>query len=194
LVEGDIAGQTPAEAAAFEHMAACQRCTRRFAELQEILDGVRADDRAHLDALFSPERLESQRTHIMRRLEALTRPARVLRFPLRRSGPARPGSVNPALRPARWAAVAAAAGMILGLSLGWYAGLPFPGSPGTAPTTVASNRPAPTIEPAPGSAVADGDEELLADIADALSRERADELAAFDAFTPRMREAVAVLR
>ncbi|MFB3852492.1 MAG: hypothetical protein ACE148_01570 [Vicinamibacterales bacterium] len=193
LVEGDPACQTPAEAAAFAHMAACDKCSMRYGKLRQLLDGVRAEDCEHFDSLFPPERLEAHRAQIMRRLEALSRPAKVLRFPLRRSAQARPRESTPA-RPARWAAVAAAAGVVLGLSLGWYAGLPFPRSPGASPVTVADSRPAPTIEPAPGASVKDGDEELLADIADALSRQRADELAAFDAFTPRMREVAAVTK
>ena len=40
-----------------EHLADCDACARRYAELTEFMEGLRTDAAAETDALFSPERL-----------------------------------------------------------------------------------------------------------------------------------------
>lgn len=194
LVEADVESRTPAEAAAFSHLAGCRGCARRYDDLKARLEALREETRIEGDARFPAERLEASRAQIMRRLEAMDRPARVLTFPLRRSAAAGGRVSSGSLRPARWAMVAAAAGLAVGLSLGWFADLRL--TRGLVETT-ASIQNVPTIEAMPAGEATmpmDVDEELLLDIDEALYGSRPPELQALDAFTPRMRDVAAVIR
>ena len=194
LVEADAESRTPAEAAAFSHLADCRACARRYDDLKARLDALREEVRVEADARFPAERLEASRDQIMRRLEALEHPARVLTFPLRRSAAAGGRVSSRSLRPARWAMVAAAAGLVVGLSLGWFADL----RPTRGPVeTTASVQQVPAIEAAPGREILiprDNDEALLLEIDQALYGSRPPELQALDAFTPRLMDVAAVIR
>src|SRR5688572_26099268 len=94
--------------AAGTHVRECAACRARLASLSTWLDGLRADARQQADEAFPRERLAAQQAQILRRLEAMERPARVLAFPrftqaisVRRVG----GQ--------RWIAAAAVAGVIV---------------------------------------------------------------------------------
>jgi len=192
FVETDAGSRTPAEAAAFAHLTACPACRRRYEALLVTVAALRAEENSETDAQFPADRLEAQRGYILRRLEALGQRARVLPFPGRRVQGS-PAGARPSLRPARWAAVAAAAGLLVGLSLGWFMDLQLPWTSGPAAPAFVSARPVPGMH-ATGETAAEEDEELLAAVAEALMRQRTVELEALDAFTPRVRETTVVLR
>lgn len=107
LINVCMTGERPA------HLDRCDLCAERAIELGRWLDDVRAVGEADVDAVFPAERLAAQQAQIMRRLEQLDQPARVIAFPrhLRPDGPAdHSHRVAPA-----WIAVAAAAGLVLGI-------------------------------------------------------------------------------
>ena len=63
------------------HLDACAPCRARYDALARWIDGVGDTLRDEADALLKPERLGAQQAQIVRRLEAIDRPARVLAFP-----------------------------------------------------------------------------------------------------------------
>ena len=73
-------GECPRNAAG-THVRECAACRTRLASLSSWLDGLRNDARQEADDAFPRERLAAQQAQILRRLEAMDRPARVLVFP-----------------------------------------------------------------------------------------------------------------
>ena len=107
LVDALLTGDRPA------HLDRCDLCADRAVDLGRWLDDVKTAGVEAADAAFSPERLAMQQTQILRRLEQLDQPARVIAFPRQ----ARLGQRDPNDRrvaPA-WVGIAAAAGLALGL-------------------------------------------------------------------------------
>ena len=107
LVDALLSGERPA------HLDRCDICADRAVDLGRWLDDVKTAGIEAADAAFSTERLAMQQTQILRRLEQLDQPARVIAFPTQ----ARLGQRDPNDRrvaPA-WLGVAAAAGLVLGL-------------------------------------------------------------------------------
>jgi hypothetical protein len=162
------------------HLAACAACRTRFDAYVEWIEGVGADVRSSADRIFTPERLAAQQSQIVRRLEALEHPTRVIPFP--RASRVVIGHQSP-LR--RWM-VAAAAGLIAGVGLAQVVDHSFDRHAGTEiahlSVTEASQR-ANAIHPA---SLREGDEEFL-DGAQALGP-RVKELRALDDLTPHMRD------
>jgi hypothetical protein len=105
-------GDAPATAAG-THVRECAACRARLASLTTWLDGLRADARQEADDAFPRERLAVQQAQILRRLEAMERPARVLAFP-RFTQPISTAHTGRS----RWIAGAAAAGLLVGIGLG----------------------------------------------------------------------------
>jgi hypothetical protein len=101
------------QTAAAAHVRDCSTCRSRLNSLSTWLDGLRHDARQEADETFTRDRLMAQQAQILRRLEAMERPARVLAFP--RFADAI--SVRHVGR-LRWIASAAAAGLIVGIGLG----------------------------------------------------------------------------
>jgi hypothetical protein len=95
------------------HLRNCGECRAQYAAFTGWLEAAAADGRAEADEAFPADRLAAQQSHIMRRLEAMGRPAKILTFP-RFAGPI---SVQHSTRQ-RWIASAAAAGLIVGIALG----------------------------------------------------------------------------
>jgi hypothetical protein len=95
------------------HLATCAHCRARYAELTAWLEDLSADAHAEAEEAFPPERLAAQQAAILRRLEALERPARVIAFP----GNIRPAGASQHFT-RRWVATAAAAGLVIGLAAG----------------------------------------------------------------------------
>jgi hypothetical protein len=95
------------------HLQACADCRAQYAAFTGWLEAAGADARAEADEAFPADRLAAQHTHVLRRLEALGRPARILAFP-KFAGPI---SANHGTGQ-RWIASAAAAGLIVGLAVG----------------------------------------------------------------------------
>ena len=97
------------------HLAACQQCRSRYAAFTSWLDRIRDDARTEADEAFTPDRLAAQQAQILRRLEALERPARVIAFPkFTRPVTSTQGHAQ------RWVAGAAAAGLVIGLAAGQF--------------------------------------------------------------------------
>jgi hypothetical protein len=134
------------------HLDRCEICAERAVELGRWLDEVRAIGLDAADAAFPPERLAAQQSQILRRLEQLDEPARVLAFPSQYRHLARessPRRVAPA-----WVGVAAAAGLVIGAVGGHWTGTLRPVPVATAPASAQSpdadapEAGAPRIEPA----------------------------------------------
>ena len=104
------AGST--EAITHAHLEQCADCRVRFAAFSAWLAGVRTDAFNEADEAFSVERLSAQQAQILRRLEAAERPARVIAFPKNTVVDSVPSRMY------RWVAMAAAAGLIIGIGLG----------------------------------------------------------------------------
>jgi anti-sigma factor RsiW len=172
-----------------EHLAGCERCRQRYAELTRVMSSLRTQLEAEIDALFPAERLRSQRQEIRRRLEHLGRAARVISFPGRSAGP--PARTSPQRFAVRWVAAAAAAGLFLGIAAGRVLDRDSSSPPRPRQAT-ATPQPAP-VRSAPtraelATSIVDADEYFMSDLERALDRPRTRELLAFDALTPRVRE------
>jgi hypothetical protein len=107
LAEALMTGERPA------HLDRCQLCADRATELGRWLDDVRALGQQAADEVFTPERLAVQQAQILRKLEQLDEPSRVIAFPSQSRLDTRE-SIGRRVAPA-WVAVAAAAGLALGV-------------------------------------------------------------------------------
>jgi hypothetical protein len=107
LAEVYMTGERPG------HLDRCDICAERAVELSRWLDEVRTLGVEESDAAFPPERLAAQQAQVLRRLEQLDRPARVIAFPSQ-TRDAQLESQSHGIRPA-WVGFAAAAGLVLGL-------------------------------------------------------------------------------
>ena len=107
LAEALLTGERPA------HLDRCDLCAERAVELGRWLDEVHAIAVEAADAAFPPERLAVQQAQILRRLEQLDQPSRVIAFPSQYRIET-PESHRRRVAPA-WVGVAAAAGLALGV-------------------------------------------------------------------------------
>lgn len=172
------------------HLADCEACGARYAELVRVMDEVREDGEAETDAVFTAERLRAQRHHIARRIEHVGRAGRVISFP---HHPGTRPAVSTPRNASRWVAAAAAAGLVLGIALGasykWQSRSsgPFENSAAaTAPTQPISTATATGgSNPAPDVAA---DDAFLSDLEIALDRPRTSELQPLDVLTPHVLE------
>jgi hypothetical protein len=164
------------------HLADCGQCRARYDAFSGWMDGVQADAVSEADDLFPPERLTAQQAQILRRLEALERPARVIAFPrfVRPTAVVRRG-------PQRWIAAAAAAGLIVGLGAGEL--LDFRRSLHGGDVTARRVSPAPHGQTARGlqPISLSSDDSFLYDDTDTAAP-RVEALQALDALTPRVRD------
>src|SRR5262245_2578291 len=102
-----MTGERPA------HLDRCDICAERAVTLGRWLDDVRTMGLEAADAAFPPDKLAAQQSQILRRLEQLDQPARVIAFPNQyRLDSREPGGRRVA---ASWVAVAAAAGLMIGV-------------------------------------------------------------------------------
>ena len=184
----------PADPPAAEHLADCSACGVRYAELVSLMDTIRRDGDAEVDAVFTPDRLHAQQQEIARRISLVGRPARVLSFPkriVRRTIAASSSRTAP-----RWIAAAAAAGLFVGVAVGasyqfrwglapYRTAAPFIASGAATPRTA---RLTPVATRGAGQADVAADDAFLSDLEIALDRPRTRELLAFDDFTPHVRE------
>lgn len=172
-----------------EHLADCQPCAARYRDLAVFMDRLRAEGTAEADAVFTPERLRLQHQHILARLAHIAQPARVLRFPGRKSVDFVRRSVTSSTGQgsSRWVAAAAAAGLFIGVAVG--ASYNYGGRRMSEPSLVPSAAPlraAATRGDMPAAVSAD--DAFLSDLEIALERPHTRELLAFDAFTPHVRD------
>ena len=179
------------------HLDACVECRARYTDLARFMDDLRADAEAETDAVFTPDELRAQQQHILRRIEHLGQPARVLSFPgwLVRRHLTRAGArVAP-----RWMAAAAVAGLVVGVGVGVVfdarhrAATPASSAPFTM-TVARPSRVAAPIVAVSGPVPADDDDAFLAEIEAVLGGPHNQELLLFDALTPRVQETLADIR
>ncbi len=162
------------------HVKACDDCATRLEAVRDDAASLRHDVTASADARITPSRLHRQFDVIMRRIEG--QPGRVLPFPATAHRP----TAAPSLR--RWAAVAAAGGLVIGLGAGRLIG-PVTSEP---LVTWQTSHPAPRTAVHPGAAQ-QSDEQMLVDIDVALARSPTREFRALDQLTPRIVDASARL-
>jgi len=107
LVEALMTGERPL------HLDRCDVCGDRAVAISRWLDDVRTLGVEAADEVFSPEQLAAQQTQIMKRLEQLDQPARVIAFPSQSRREQRDaGGRRVAVS---WVGVAAAAGLAIGV-------------------------------------------------------------------------------
>jgi anti-sigma factor RsiW len=163
-----MAGDRPA------HLDRCDICADRALELGRWMDDVRAVAEADIDVAFPAERLAAQQSQIMRKLEQLDQPSRVIAFPKHIKLDSQTGRVR-GIAPG-WLAVAAAAGLILGVA-GSQVSSRFTSPPVTT-----------TAEKAPAAAAQQVDEETIRRVnqvdQDASGRVRINSIEALDQATP----------
>lgn len=137
LVEALMTGKRPV------HLDRCDLCAERALALGRWLDEVRADANEAADSVFTTERLAAQRSRIMRRIEQLDHPARVIAFPaLSHREREATGEHRVAVS---WVGVAAAAGLVLGLLGGQLSARLGQRTPAPPPVTQAA-APLPTVD------------------------------------------------
>jgi hypothetical protein len=106
LIEAIAGGQRPL------HLDRCDLCAERAVGIGRWMDEVQLDATDVADAVFTTEQLAAQQSQILRRLEQLDNPARVIAFPsASRSGRDAGGRRVSA----SWVGVAAAAGLVIGI-------------------------------------------------------------------------------
>lgn len=170
--------------AVVRHVASCPACQAEYNTLCVTLDEAADDTRHVADAVFSPEHLVQQRERILRRIEG--HGARVLSFPAHEAAARVPATH---LGWKRWVAVAAAAGLVVGVLAGRLLHLTAD-QDAAAVTARLTARPAATasaghIIPA-GLTHRAGDETFMLEVDTALSAPRTPELEAIDAMTLRV--------
>jgi hypothetical protein len=173
-----------------EHLADCESCGARYAEMARLMDALRADGETATDAIFTPERLRAQHQQIARRIEHVGRSARVISFPGRLVHRTLTGSTSRTAP--RWAAAAAAAGLFVGVGLG-AGGYQWGAHARAARQTVTgitgrASRLTPVAVHLSGPPDTAADDAFLSELEIALERPHTHELRAFDAFTPHVRE------
>ena len=105
VIDAVMSGKRPA------HLERCQTCADRASKVGLWLSDVRAVGDKAADRALSSETLSAQKHRILRRLEHLDRPVRVIAFPNRAVSPSevrRRVAVG-------WLGVSAAAGLLLGI-------------------------------------------------------------------------------
>lgn len=107
LVDAVLVGDRPA------HVDRCDVCAARAVAVSRWLDEIREVATEAADAAFPPERLAVQHAQIMRRLEQIDQPSRVIAFP-RHARIEAPATHARRVSPA-WVGIAAAAGLVLGV-------------------------------------------------------------------------------
>lgn len=159
------------------HLDACEECGHRALEMSRWLEDVQAIGRADADAMFSDDRLSTQRESVMHRLAQLDRRSKVISFPA--AGAAARDTQAGRRGSAGWLLAAAAAGLMIGVvSMELSHMIPFGGS--QTPQVVAS---APS-----GSAESLIDEAGLLD--GVFERPSFGALNALDEMTPRVADVI----
>ena len=121
------------------HLDRCDLCADRALDMGRWLNDVKSAAVDTADAAFPAERLAAQQAQILRRLEQLDEPSRIIAFPNVRPLPRENGSRR--IAPA-WLGVAAAAGLVVGAIGGQMS---VPAAPPPPPMT--AEVPAPEPDP-----------------------------------------------
>lgn len=189
LAEIWTASAASGDPASNPHFDGCAECRRRYDDFVVWLEALRAEAIGDADAAFPADRLAAQQAQILRRLEAVGRPARVIAFPKF----TRPLSARPSIAH-RWITAAAVAGLVIGVALGQWLDLSHRfGRQPSLEGEVALSTPAPVAQPEMALQRARtgtiSDEALLSELDASLSMHPAVEpLRAIDTITPRSRD------
>ena len=184
-----------------EHLADCDACACRYADVGTFLTTLSTDADADISAMFSPEHLRVQQHEIARRIELVGRAARVISFPGRFV--AQKPLPSATWRVTRGLAGAAAAGVFVGVAAGTVLNFggrfDVAGSSRRSGATVASRQISsaalpPRLSSASVATVADTDDTFMSDLESALDRPHTSELVAFDALTPHVRDVLDLAR
>jgi len=176
------------EPVADQHLASCAQCRSRYAEFTDWLERIHDDARTDAEEALTAERLAAQQAQVMRRLEALERPARVIVFPRF----ARPvASTHGHMQ--RWVAASAAAGLVIGLAAGQFFDIrhaltPVRTQPSLQTARLVPSQPASAASVVPVSASSVSDETLFFGADPARTSERLSMLRSIDDITPRARD------
>lgn len=155
------------------HLSDCAECRLRLASFTSWLEELRVEAMAEADEAIPAERLATQRSQILRRIEAGERPARVIAFPTKTV------EAPTAIPARRWMMGVAAACFIAGLGLGQMLDIGSRFLRPVEPPRLAANPGA--IVPAVATV---NDEDDLQDLEEAATP-RYEALQAYDNFTPR---------
>jgi hypothetical protein len=182
------AASTSGQPVADAHLASCPHCQSRYAAFTDWLECIHDDARDEAEEAFPPERLAAQQAQVMRRLEALERPARVIMFP-RFGRPVTSTQGNAQ----RWVAAAAAAGLVIGLAAGQFFDVRHIFTPIRPSITGQTARVNTQVSPAgvqvlPVSSSSVSDETLFFGGDPARTNGRLQMLQAIDDITPRARD------
>lgn len=163
------------------HLEACAPCRARYEAFADWLADARVDALGEAEEVFPADRLAMQQSQILRRLEALDRPARVIAFP-RFSQP-----VTTIRRgPQRWIAAAAAAGLIVGLGAGQLLDVSRSLGGAARASRLADDRLAAGQSARVQPVSLESDDVLLYDAEAVGTSPRVEALQALDALTPRL--------
>jgi len=175
---------------AAEHLADCGECGARYGELVGLMNALRREADAETSAVFTAERLHAQKQQILRRLEHVGRPARVIDFPAHLAGrhmnPAGTGGVT------RWVYAAAAAGLVIGVGLSavyqseWVS--IQTGRRSAAVRQIGTPHVTPIATSAAVTSTDGAEDAFLSDLDVALAQPHTPTLQPFDALTPHLRD------
>ena len=167
-----------------QHLVGCPECDARRRDLAELLADCTAAAAADADEAFPADRLARQQARIQHRIEQGGRPGRLISFPAAYAGEP---SLMRARPSTRWIAVAAAAGLVIGLLAGQIVKSPER----SVPTRQAVTRPAVPAPTLRAVATTMSDEEFLVHIDNAVQRSGGSALGPLDELTPRVWEVAA---
>jgi anti-sigma factor RsiW len=185
----------PIDPRAAEHLADCAECRARYDDLTHTMDALRHEADVETAAVFTADRLRGQQQQIMRRVEHVGRPARVLDFPRRVvSRHMNPSGANGLTR---WVYAAAAAGLVIGVGLGavYQADrtslTELTGLPRARHVSASQQLGTPHVRTSLTAATPSeaADDAFLSDLEVALERPHTPSLQSFDALTPHARDA-----
>lgn len=175
LVDALVTGDRP------HHLDRCDICAERAVQLARWMDELQTDAVQLADEIFTPERLEAQQDQVLRRLEQLDHPARVIAFPSA-SRPDAPGLAGRRVA-LSWVGVAAAAGLAIGIVGGQVtARLNQPQSPAPVVATSAGSEASTHVSTEPGGPM---NRSLLDESFDTV---KLPSLEALDYATPRLQQ------
>jgi hypothetical protein len=186
-----VRGGEPLDPRMAEHLSDCADCAARYADLVQFMDGLRSEGNAETDRIFTPERLRAQQQEVLRRIQHVGRPPRIIDFPRR--------LVARTLKPAgthgvtRWIYAAAAAGLVAGVGITALYQSDWAAMQGGRARTVhqlsaSRSRATPVATGGSGFAVEAADDAFLSDLDLALAQPHTRSLQPFDALTPHVRE------
>jgi anti-sigma factor RsiW len=178
-----------------QHLHGCETCTWRYTELTAPLERLRQDAASEADEVFTPARLDAQRTKILDRLEQGGHGSHLIPFPTSTARLDRAVVRRPITR---WVAAAAAAGLLLGVMAGRL--VEFGTGRTVTPAPVVREAQATLMAPrlvsdSPMPAVgAEYDEAMISEIEDVVQSQRIAALSALDLMTPHVRQEAVIAR